>query len=461
MGTVPYHYPRALELEGRHPADAGCWGLTVNRLEVGEGLPFPELSSAWVNMPPGGLIPPTTDLPRQDLWHNFFYRRIRNSDDCIRHLLLRPESGIGIHIAFRLTAAWADPPGGLIPVPSERDHLLPQTHAARVFSCLPDRRLFHFSLQWPDWGDFGTGYMPYQYFDRHVFESWAIYQHPSRLRLFRLKKLDEHGHCRWSAHDEDGHRVYAFEVRDSELDDRYAWAFVIERDEALEVEELFVRPEHRRVGHGRWLADQIVKLANEKKMPLRFWVAFTDSKSEHEANQPAVIAIARRLGVQFQSCTVPWAAYFATNEMPGSEIPIEPAVVPCRPRTPKSELLATVMALGLAGSMPSDESKATSAPSSIAVRQAITLGTAKWAELTERRAELIHKKNRQGLTEAEREEFDRLQELSRATIAQAFPPPASLKVELATIEKRLGRSKVNSSNGTPEPIPVSEESPHP
>ena len=124
--------------------------------------------------------------------------------------------------------------------------------------------------------------------------------------------------------------------------------------------KFFVRPEHRRAGHGRWLADQVVKLADEKKMPLRLWVAFTDSKSEQEANQPAVIAIARRLGVQFQSCTVPWAAYFATNEMPGSEIPIEPAIIPSRPRTPKNELLATVMALGLAGSMPSDDSKMTS-----------------------------------------------------------------------------------------------------
>ncbi|HJZ53882.1 MAG TPA: hypothetical protein VKE74_02930 [Gemmataceae bacterium] len=60
---------------------------------------------------------------------------------------------------------------------------------------------------------------------------------------------------------------------------------------------------------------------------------------------------------------------------------------------------------------------------------AIAVGTPEWDRLTQRRAELIHKKNRQGLTDAERAEFDRLQQLSRAAIARTFPWPKLLSGE--------------------------------
>ncbi len=48
MPTVPYEYIRALELEGRHPRDAGCWPQTMHRLEIGEGTLPPDNPSAFI-----------------------------------------------------------------------------------------------------------------------------------------------------------------------------------------------------------------------------------------------------------------------------------------------------------------------------------------------------------------------------------------------------------------------------
>ncbi|MGL4550370.1 MAG: hypothetical protein ACRC33_04220 [Gemmataceae bacterium] len=53
----------------------------------------------------------------------------------------------------------------------------------------------------------------------------------------------------------------------------------------------------------------------------------------------------------------------------------------------------------------------------------VSVGTAEWDRLTERRAELIDKKHEEGLTDAEGEEYERLQRISRKAISVAFPRP--------------------------------------
>jgi uncharacterized protein (DUF433 family)/GNAT superfamily N-acetyltransferase len=235
----------------------------------------------------------------------------------------------------------------MIPLPSDADPTIPHTHAASLIGRVPDQRRFQFRLKWSNWGDGGTGYMPYEYFDRYVFDCWAGYRWAEVLRQYKLKKLDDEGLVRWSAHDELDHHIYAFEVRDAQGSERRAWAFVVERDGALEVEEIYVRPEYRCLGHGRWLADRVARLAREKGMPLRLWVGFADCKAESERNYPALVSIARRLGVQFRLCSVPWAAYFGTNEQPGELFPIEPRTIPDRPRAPRDAVRAFVLALSL------------------------------------------------------------------------------------------------------------------
>ena len=123
-------------------------------------------------------------------------------------------------------------------------------------------------------------------------------------------------------------QVYGFEVQDAAGRDRRAWAFVIERDGALEIEDLYVRPEFRGKGYGRVLAEKVAELARAKVQSLRLWVPFADSKQENPANFPALVTIARLLGLRFRPCPVIWAAYFATNEEVGDPEPIEPLHIP-------------------------------------------------------------------------------------------------------------------------------------
>jgi hypothetical protein len=53
------------------------------------------------------------------------------------------------------------------------------------------------------------------------------------------------------------------------------------------------------------------------------------------------------------------------------------------------------------------------------------IGTSEWGLMNRRRAELIHKKHRQGLTPEEQTEYERLQALSRAALDQSFPRPGT------------------------------------
>jgi hypothetical protein len=115
MGTVGYRYARALELEGRHPADAGCWPKIVHRLEIGEGLPHAETSWAHVTVPDGGPIPKSERPPPEVLWYHFFYRRLRSSAERDCHIRLPPENSV--RIAFQMTTVWVNPPSGAILLP--------------------------------------------------------------------------------------------------------------------------------------------------------------------------------------------------------------------------------------------------------------------------------------------------------------------------------------------------------
>jgi hypothetical protein len=61
-----------------------------------------------------------------------------------------------------------------------------------------------------------------------------------------------------------------------------------------------------------------------------------------------------------------------------------------------------------------------------------------WDAMNRRRAELIVKKSRGVLTEQERAEFERLQQISHAALERQFPRPRLTPEELAEVKKTLG-----------------------
>jgi hypothetical protein len=73
---------------------------------------------------------------------------------------------------------------------------------------------------------------------------------------------------------------------------------------------------------------------------------------------------------------------------------------------------------------------------------AITVGTPEWDNLTDRRAELIHKKNREGLNADEQTEYERLQQISRAALTRAFPRhKLSSEAKMSGMEEMLGSTE--------------------
>jgi len=339
MPLVDWGFLRSLELEGRHPDDAGIWGVTSKRLHVGEG--FPEWTVEHIE---GTPLPPAPELPAYKLrptrWA--FYRRIRTTAECERVIRVRKD---GPMIGLYLFRGWENPPGGVIPLPAPGEEPLPQTHAVHIVDFSESRRQFRFWNNWRDWGNEGHAYLPYEYFDKYVFESWMIYPQLN----YRSRKEYVRDGCkeiRWESRDELDRRLYGREIWDEPGEERLGWAFVIERESTLEVEDLYVRPKFRGRGYGRLLAEKVSELASAKKEPLRLWVPFADCNTERPSNYLSLIAITRRLGLSFQPCPVKWAAYLATNEGSGSDVPIEPIVVPPRPRCARAAILATALTLG-------------------------------------------------------------------------------------------------------------------
>ena len=192
-------------------------------------------------MPP---LPPAPKVPPARRGHTFYYRRLRSVAECERYLeLVDPE----VPVSLSLFAGWANPPGGVIPMPAAGEPPLDSTHLVVLDSYSPKDRLFRFRNTWgPDWGDGGLGYLPAEYFERYGFECWVAYGPKACIESRKFTVTGDRRECRWVARDECQRRVYGFEVWATATEDRRAWSFVIERDGALEIEDLYVRPEFRR-----------------------------------------------------------------------------------------------------------------------------------------------------------------------------------------------------------------------
>src|SRR5262245_55676559 len=146
MTKVPYSYIRSLELEGRHPHDAGCWGVTGARLSMGEGLPL----GLHIDVADGAPLPPTTRPTPRELIQSSFYRRIRNAHDCVSYLRHTP----ALPIELRLFKGWENPSGGRIRLPQPGEEELPISHSVLLLDVHKQARLIEFENWWGgDWGD--------------------------------------------------------------------------------------------------------------------------------------------------------------------------------------------------------------------------------------------------------------------------------------------------------------------
>jgi GNAT superfamily N-acetyltransferase len=301
--------------------------------------------------------------------------------------------------------------------------------------------MFLFQNTWGEnWGAQGDAALSYDYVDKYVFESWVTYlQSQVKFESNRTEVASGRLERRWVVRDELHRRIYGFEVWDEAGKERHGWSFVVENNGGLEVEEFYVRPEFRGRGHGRVLAAKVRAMAEAKRMRLFVFVPFADCKQENDSNYQAIVATARRLRVQFLPCGVPWAAYFATDVDPGSETPVEPASIPPRPRSTLAVVLAAASMLMRPGDVPPPVLPHPVVAAAVPTdAKTLDLDSKEWGQLIRRRGALIYKKNRQGLNDEERIEYERLERIVDATMERRFPPKTGWDEKIAAVESDLG-----------------------
>lgn len=258
--------------------------------------PYSENIKIWPPVEPSGLD------KKAKLYRIPYYQRITTSDECKLALPIHGAVSAGVE----LTKRWRDAENGYVEIPSEGNEVI-GAHSITVIGYDDAKGRFTFANSWgTTWGDKGYGYVPYEALDSRPFEAWVVgvagWHLPGQptkgiaeLSWFRSDFLDREFHVR--------------EFYDADADERIGWAFAVQNEDYLDVEELFVKPQFRRQGYATRLLDSLKALAARKGLPLRFFIPFADSVPEHHS-------VAERIFLKAGFCVrpsdLPWCSFIAS-----------------------------------------------------------------------------------------------------------------------------------------------------
>ena len=319
-----YLHVRGRQIEGTisDGIDLGIWPISATRVARGWGnaslteWPYAISPDNWPPKEPKG-IDSLAKTRRVNL-----YQRVRSADECSRAIhTLMP-----VTASFEITNLWFDAPAGAITVPPATEPII-GGHGVCVAGVEPDKELFHFVNSWGDkWGDKGFGTISFEYFDRYITEAWAMSGYAEKPPIPKYSPGVQY--LNWGKGTFDGSVFHAMEVYDYSQDERMGWAFAVERDGWVDVEELFVRPAYRRNGHGRNLMIMLGELQDLRKLPVRFWMSHPDCT---QSNLLVAERLLARFGFTIQPSGVRWASGMAVVRTPTQ--PNSVAVQP--PKTPR------------------------------------------------------------------------------------------------------------------------------
>jgi GNAT superfamily N-acetyltransferase len=108
-----------------------------------------------------------------------------------------------------------------------------------------------------------------------------------------------------------GHTIYLIEVEDPIRDEMMSWTIMRHSSTGLEMEEFFVRPSFRRLGHGRRLARAVAEIRADLGVPLSAWIPHVDASPTNAQD-----AIFKRLRLKRGTTTERWAASCAIEREP-------------------------------------------------------------------------------------------------------------------------------------------------
>jgi hypothetical protein len=301
--SVMYNYVRGRQLEGTYNNDPtiGYWPITALRIARGWGMPTEE---QWPYVGDASLWPPKEEPANIDQLAKrcrlFAYQRVRSEMEC---KLAIAEQGF-VTVAVDITDSWFDARMGKIQLPKQ-DNTIAGAHCVLLCGYNDNEKIFNFANSWGEkWGDRGFGYLPYQYIDRFLKEAWIILPHEDSAKAQKTRRGIEIRY--WGIPSIMHGILHGVEIRDSQSDEREAWAFALEYDGYLNVEELFVRPTYRRSGYFNHLFGHFQGLSNFLSVPLRFWVSHTDAKK----NNIAILRhIANKHSFIISNSSVRWASF--------------------------------------------------------------------------------------------------------------------------------------------------------
>ncbi len=297
-------FVRGRQLEGTYPGDrwTGSWPVTAMRVIRGWGMVpeerWPYDTSVW---PP--IEPPGLDAIAKDYRLNMYYRRTRTIDDCKRVLLNMPVAAV-----LQLTDEWYGAPQGRITSPQRS--LLGTSHTVLLLGYDDARGEFIFQNSWgAAWGDHGYGYIAYDVFRATCIECWT--QQFAGDKVWGESKSGVSVRS-WGLREITGAKVHGCEIV-GPGEERRAWSYALERDGALEVEELFVMPQFRRRGYGAYLLRVMESVAVERQSSMKLWVSHADSTPD---NLLVVRELTHRVGLKVWPSQERWASYLAAPSVP-------------------------------------------------------------------------------------------------------------------------------------------------
>jgi len=323
--SIEHGFVLSRNLEGTYPGDPalGCWLTTSNRVMFGWGRiaqdQFPLVAKTFQFNDP--LPGSSHELAKAGRINS--YSRIRTARECRRRVLKNPDfwqnfrpsqpwpikGWIDLKVAFEYTRQYVEAPFGRVTQPAPGSPIL-GSHSVPICGLSEaDRSFVIANPTWrPDWGDRGLGYMPFEFFNKFMIESWAIDCQAPRLPTGNEVVCWQHEEpdALWG-------RTFCLEIYDPSQDERIGWCLAAIREGWLEVDDFYVKPSLRRQGFGAKLARMLQELARSQQVSIRLWIPFPDVEP---ANKPALTALLSKLDLGVQRSGVRWAPYKATAEPP-------------------------------------------------------------------------------------------------------------------------------------------------
>ena len=303
IGSMAYLRRRCAAIEGNPPSRDGCFLITLFRALFGWGV-IPD--QAWPNATAhsGSEPPGLDDVAKRQRMATYF--RVDDVADLQSCLKLSPM--FAVHAAFPVTHDWFYAHGGNIDFPSQSAPVI-GTHVVVLEEFLAGEQRIRFWNSWREWGSRGYGTMPVGFLKAALKEAWTGYMVPPSLPNVPGYK------CISNAYQVPLGRSHVVALYNGGDDDRFAWAILLERDGALDLQDLFVKPSYRERGHSAKLVQEIRRLRRERLagLPLLSSVHRIDA----DRFSVPIGKIARRLGLELRETESPWARYQAIPYVAG------------------------------------------------------------------------------------------------------------------------------------------------